>query len=77
MNEYVIYGKPSCSYCERAKQILTQYDLQYEYVDLSLDEGSLEKFMSKGFRTVPVIYYKDVLIGGYEELQHHLVDKLL
>ena len=73
---FTIYVKPSCTYCERAKQILTKNNLDFIYIDLSLDEKKLEEFRSKGFRTVPIIYCDNDLVGGFDELQDYLLDIL-
>lgn len=73
---FTIYGKPSCTYCERAKQTLVKYNLEFTYIDLSLDEEKLEEFRSKGFRTVPIIYSDTELVGGFDQLQDYLLDVL-
>lgn len=72
-----IFGKPSCPYCDRAKQLLSKYNIEYTYVDLSLDEARLEQFKEQGFRTVPIIYIDDKYIGGFDELQDHLMEILV
>ena len=73
-----IFGKPSCSYCDRAKQLLSKYNIEYTYVDLSLDEARLKQFKEQGFRTVPIIYIGEGensrYIGGFNELQDHLIE---
>lgn len=74
---FTVYGKPSCSYCEQAKNLLSKCDLEYTYIDLSLDGDKLEEFRSNGFRTVPIIYSEcGKLVGGFSELQDYLLDSL-
>lgn len=77
MPSYMIFGKPACPYCDRAKQILSKYNIEYTYVDLSLDEARLKQFKEQGFRTVPIIYIDDQYIGGFNELQDHLMEVLV
>lgn len=77
MPSYMIFGKPSCPYCDRAKQLLSKYNIEYTYVDLSLDEARLKQFKEQGFRTVPIIYIDDKYIGGFNELQDHLMEVLI
>lgn len=73
---YMIYGKPSCPYCERAKSLLHGLGLDYTYVDLSQDLSKLEEFKQQGFRTVPIIYHGDTLVGGYAQLEEYLLDSV-
>jgi len=77
MSTYMIFGKPSCPYCDRAKQLLSKYNIEYTYIDLSLDEDRLKQFKEQGFRTVPIIYIDDKYIGGFNELQDHLMEILV
>ena len=74
----IIYGKPSCPYCDKAKRLLTndpRFDVQY--VDLSLPENqqTLNDLKAGGMRTVPQIYVDNVHIGGYRELVEAMVAK--
>ena len=67
---YIVYGKPGCSYCKRALDLLNQSNLASVYIDVSLEENSrkLEEFKEMGLRTVPQVYLNDHHIGGYEDL---------
>ncbi len=70
MNEVVIYGTATCSYCLRAKELLDSKDVAYtEYrVDEEphLREQMIEK--SGGGKTVPQIFIGDEAIGGCDDL---------
>lgn len=79
---FVIYSKPGCSYCEQAKNVLSEAGLNYN--ELILDVGQV-KDPSKTYttvpqlkqrvpdaRTVPQIFHGDQLIGGFEALKHYL-----
>ena len=68
-----VYGKPNCSYCVQAKDLLDAKSIQYEYVDVTQDEVAREKLVSSGFRTVPQIFECDKHIGGFTDLQQYLI----
>jgi glutaredoxin 3 len=68
----VIYTKPNCPYCVKAKAILQKRDIPYTELDavalreqlierVSLDTGTVP-------RTVPQIYLKGKYIGGHDQL---------
>ena len=40
-----IYGTPTCTYCEQAKNVADSYNLKYEYVDL-LEGDNMKLFLS-------------------------------
>lgn len=69
---YEIYGKPSCKFCEMAKQTLDDRFVSYRYIDVSQDEKSLGFLKSNNFRSVPQIYHNGNHIGGFQELQQYL-----
>ena len=69
MNNIIVYTKPTCSYCVKAKQLLTLKDKQYTEVVIGTDimtENFLEMFPE--VRAVPFVVIDGVKIGGYEEL---------
>lgn len=70
MSEVVVYSKAYCSYCERAKQLLTHKGIEYtEYrVDLEPDHFAAMLAKSEGRRTLPQIFINDQAIGGFDEL---------
>ena len=73
----IVYSKPACVYCEKAKALLTRLGLEYtEKVvskDLSLEE--LFKELGKQVRTIPQIVIDEKLIGGYNELIEYFINK--
>ena len=73
----VVYSKPACVYCEKAKALLTRLGLEYtEKVvskDLSLEE--LFKELGKQVRTIPQIVIDNKHIGGYNELVEHFTNQ--
>jgi glutaredoxin len=69
----LIYGKPQCPYCEKAKALCETRELEYEYRTLGVDytkEELLETF--PGARTVPQIVVNGQKVGGYEQFTQYL-----
>jgi glutaredoxin 3 len=65
-----IYTTPFCPYCVRAKALLTKKGVQFEEVDVMMDEAAREEMEAKsgGARTVPQIFVGDTYVGGSDEL---------
>lgn len=68
--EWIIYGTDYCSYCNRAKSLLSNQKQEYMYIDVSKYPNGRSSLLSmtNGYRTVPVIYHKGLFIGGYTDL---------
>lgn len=65
----IVYSGPSCSYCFRAKRLLTERGIAFEEVDVARDPQQRVAMMeASGRRTVPQIFIDGKPIGGYEEL---------
>ena len=73
----VVYSKPACQYCDKAKALLTRLGHSYtEKVvtkDISLEEFFKE--LGKTVRTIPQIVIDENHIGGYNELTEYFADK--
>ena len=73
----VVYSKPACQYCDKAKALLTRLGHNYtEKVvtkDISLEE--LFKELGKTVRTIPQIVIDENHIGGYNELTEYFADQ--
>jgi glutaredoxin 3 len=64
-----LYSKESCSFCIRAKVLLEQSGVDFEYVDLTGDiDGQVELAKKTGRMTMPLVFVGDELIGGFEDL---------
>ena len=72
----VIYGRPGCPYCEKAKKLAEMLkeqgyfrDVQYiNYQELGWTAEELSKVANHPIRTVPVILLNDIYIGGFDSL---------
>lgn len=71
---YKVYGKDWCAYCDRAKKLLEEKKLNYEYYNIEQDPESYKYAMenSNGQRTVPIIFEGNELIGGFDQLRTRL-----
>lgn len=72
----IIYGKPNCIYCERAKNLLSGLMIQYEYKDIS-DPNIRDELLDlvPAAKTVPQIWVGDSYIGGYIELVDYISNR--
>lgn len=72
MSKITIYGRPSCSWCEAAKNLADDEGLDYEYVNI--DEGDNKATLMnlvEGVKTVPQIFVGETLVGGYESFESY------
>ena len=68
MKEVRIYTTRLCGYCLMAKRLLDSRGIAYREISAS-DPDTRERIVREsGWRTVPVIYIGDELVGGYNEL---------
>ena len=73
----IVYSKPACVYCDKAKALLTR--LGYDYTekvvtkDITLEE--LFEELGKQVRTIPQIVINKKHIGGYNELTEYFADQ--
>ena len=70
-----IYGTDSCTFCDRAKDLLQMYDKDYTYINVTETEDTTAAFFKKfpDVRTVPQVTLDDEFhIGGYQELEKWL-----
>ncbi len=66
----IMYTKTPCSYCDAAKQFFATKNLTYQDIGITgLDDlPAHHREQLKGHRTVPMIYFDDVFIGGYTDM---------
>lgn len=72
--KYVVWGQPSCVYCDRAKALLTKKGMTYEYRELGTEGNTKEELfrLAPNIRSVPQIFFGNVHVGGYNELVKYL-----
>lgn len=75
MTNVEIYTKDYCPYCKSAKALLNRRGIKFTKYDVLVDAEKYEEMLrlSNGGRTVPQIFFDDVLIGGSDDL--HSLDR--
>ena len=69
MSDVIIYSTHSCSYCMRAKQLLTSKGVEFKEIFVDDDPQQLADMMRlSGRRTVPQIFINQQPIGGVDDL---------
>lgn len=77
-NTTVVYSKPSCSYCVKAKNLLKMKNIPYIEMMIGTDisvEQLVEEFTINKLpapRTAPQIIFQGKYLGGYDQLERHL-----
>jgi glutaredoxin 3 len=64
-----LYSKDHCGFCVRAKLLLEQQGVDFDYVDLTGDvDAQVALAKRTGRMTMPQIFVGDELVGGFEDL---------
>lgn len=69
----VVWSKYHCPYCDQAKALLGQRDINFE--ERKIGDGYSKEELLESIptaRTVPQIIINDVVIGGFTELKAYL-----
>ncbi|AVJ56001.1 glutaredoxin [Idiomarina sp. OT37-5b] len=80
----VIFGRPGCPFCVRAKDVADQLkadrdDFDYRYVDIQAEgitKADLEKTVGKPVHTVPQIFVDETHVGGFTEFEAYAKEHL-
>ena len=65
----VLYTTNPCSFCARAKGLLSSRGVEFSEVNLSKDpEGRLQLAQRTGMMSFPQVVVGDRLVGGWSEL---------
>ena len=65
-----MYSKDPCPYCVNAKRFLSNKGVTFEEIDLSDKPEEMEALKKKtGWKTVPMIFINEKLIGGYNDMK--------
>jgi len=70
----VIWSKDQCMFCEMAKDLLADYNIEYEERNISKGEWTREQLQeaAPGSKTVPQIFLDGKYVGGFTELKAYL-----
>lgn len=71
----VVYSTPTCPWCKKAKDYLTQKGIAYTNYDVSTDRDKAKEMIDKSKQMgVPVITIDNQVVIGFNQPQ---IDKLL
>ena len=73
MKKIIIYTKDNCPFCDMAKNLMNNKNLQYKEVNVSNDQVKIDEMIKKaaGRRSVPQIFIDGDLIGGFDDLSEY------
>ena len=79
---YTVYGKSDCTYCEKVKELLKEFDEVFTYVncDEYLIAGKpaflqfIEKLAGKEYKTFPMVFSSGEFVGGYTDTFKRLIE---
>jgi|TARA_B100000787_G_scaffold53077_1_gene38449 glutaredoxin 3 len=73
----IVYTKPACVYCDKAKALLTRLGSKYTEKVVTKDISLPELFeeLGKQVRTIPQITIDGKHIGGYNELTEYFMEQ--
>jgi GrxC family glutaredoxin len=70
MPKVVIYTTNYCPFCTRAKALLRTKHIDFEEIDITLDEHLREEVTRlSGRRTVPQIFIDGKFLGGFDDIK--------
>ena len=65
-----IYVRARCRRCRRAKRLLRRRNYAFEAIDVSGDDGLLNRLVeATGSKTVPQVFVDGRLLGGFAALR--------
>ncbi len=69
MAEIIVYSTDPCSFCARAKELLTQRGIAFDEVNLAKDPVGRAKLAGEtGMMSFPQIVIDGSVLGGFREL---------
>lgn len=72
MTELVIYSKPNCPWCDRAKELADKHNIPFIERDISQEPFLRDWLVNQGLKTVPQVFDFFRHIGGYEDFARYI-----
>ncbi len=70
MAKVKVYSTPTCPYCKTAKQFLTENKIEFENIDVSVDQNATQEMISKsGQMGVPVLDIDGNIVVGFDKVK--------
>ncbi len=64
----IVYSTPTCPYCHKAKDYLTEKGVEFEDVDVAKDQDRAKEMVEKsGQMGVPVLDINGTIIVGFDK----------
>ena len=64
----VVYSTPTCPFCQRVKQFLTDNNIEFENIDVAADQTKAKEMTEKsGQMGVPVLDIEGKIIVGFDK----------
>jgi glutaredoxin-like protein NrdH len=60
-----VYTKPACVQCEATKRMMDKLSIEYNTVDITLDNDAFDMLISKGFKSAPVVITENDSWAGF------------
>lgn len=77
MSMVTIYGAPWCNWCQKAKALAEQYQLDFEYKNVDNDFYKQElRSLAPDVKTIPQIWWHERHVGGFEEFAREVENTL-
>ncbi|MCG9480002.1 MAG: glutathione S-transferase N-terminal domain-containing protein [Actinomycetia bacterium] len=68
MKKVLVYSTPTCPYCARVKDYLSENGVRYDEVDISSDQKNLDEMVKKSKQMgIPVIDFNGRIVIGFEK----------
>jgi glutaredoxin-like protein NrdH len=61
----IVYTKPACVQCEATKRMMDKLSIEYNTVDITLDNDAFDMLISKGFKSAPVVITENDSWAGF------------
>jgi glutaredoxin len=73
MSNSIVYSKDNCPFCEKAKHLLQQHNIDFQLQKVGVDVSREELLEAvPNAKSVPQIFLYGNYIGGYQELEDYL-----
>lgn len=68
----MVFTKPNCPWCDKAKVMLTSCNEQYVAFDIEAVPRLKTMLLTMGLTTVPQVFHGPRHIGGFEDLTRYM-----
>ena len=66
--DYEIYTKEGCPYCVLIKELLTSRRIKFKNIPITLSNRNMLLKKTNNYRYIPIVFYKNKFIGGYDDV---------